>query len=134
MSSSTASPLVRCKALALAAMIAQGGKPCWVAAYAPADSPVAGAIPVPRVRKPSLAPQYRPRRAPRATVTGPVAAPPIGGGLTAAERQQLAGIGPKLLAAIERALDHIERGPTAAARQSLPAAMGRGEAAAVGGV
>ena len=122
MSPEMLSTLARVKSLALAAMIEAGGKPCWVAAYAPEGSPAAGTIASPRVRRPSLAPQYRPRRSPPAaaaaeSIDDVVAAssPPIGGDvagtLTALERAKLQGCSPKLLASIERALLSAERGP-----------------------
>jgi hypothetical protein len=62
-----AATLARVKALALSACIQAGGKPCWVAAHAADDSPAASPITPMKARKPSLAPQYRPRRSPPAT-------------------------------------------------------------------
>jgi hypothetical protein len=105
MSTSIASPLARCKALALARMIEAGGKPCWVATYAADDSAAALPCSPPKARKPSLLPQYRPRRssldevprsgeaAPAAAPIGAGAAPDVSAPATALERAWLASVG-----------------------------------------
>jgi hypothetical protein len=89
MTTSTLNTLARCKALALAAMLDAGGKPCWVAA-GPAPRPVvSAAAPAPRHRPPG-----------RSTP-----------GLTPGEREKVKHCPAYLILALERALRAIERGP-----------------------
>jgi hypothetical protein len=88
--------LARCKALALAAMIDAGDKPCWVAAAAAPLPAAAAAAPAPP--------------APRPATWTP--------GLTPKEREKVKHCPVHFIAALERALRAIERGLGPSARES----------------
>lgn len=128
------SMLARVKSLALAAMIQQGGKPCWVAAYAPTGSPAARPIPSPQAAKMHLAPQYRPRRSPPPPPSAQRRSPPSAGGaapaagsapalLNTAERRKLSALGSAAVDALERLINHLrdDQPETSTGKRSVPA-------------
>jgi hypothetical protein len=137
MSSDNLAMLARVKALALSQMIAAGGKPCWVASYAPDDSPAARpCIPAARRRttlpapppgkRPSLAPQYRPRLSPPAAAASPQLAGDDGSPLSPRELEALAWAPPAALAVIRSALARVSAATAANTPPLLPRATGCG--------
>jgi hypothetical protein len=107
MKTDTLNMFARTRALALAAMIDAGGKPCWVATYAPDGSPAAGAC------APSASPALRagpPARSPAAGACAPSASPALRAGslsLTALERVKYPAIDDALAAALDRTFSHL---------------------------
>ena len=135
MSNDNLAMLARVRTLALSAMIQAGGKPCWVAAHAPDGSPAAApCIPAARRRttlpapppgkRPSLAPQYRPRLAPPAGQPGPTLAADDGSPLSLRELEALAWAPPAALAVIRSALARVSAATAANTPQLLPRATG----------
>jgi hypothetical protein len=113
MLSDPAATLARVKALALSAMIQQGGKPCWTAGYAPDGSPAARAPAAPanttRHVKPAAAPVVSRTAAAIADTT---------------EAELLAMLPLKLRESATRLLRAIDAGPRVALpwAQAVPAA------------
>jgi hypothetical protein len=154
MTSDPLSTLARCKSLALARMIEAGGKPCWVAGYAPDSSPAARPCTPPPPRKWNVAPQYRPTRGPlvdppqprRSPPTAPPPASPdcpAAATLTARESALLSAFSPAARATIARALARVSAAATSppplarsvdahgglsASRSELGASMSGGDA------
>jgi hypothetical protein len=118
MKSDTLRTFARCRALALAAMIEAGGKPCWVATYAPDGSPAAGRpVPGPIVTAPAGRPgQSRPapagrpgqsRPAPPALLRGVGEKAPTEFSITPAERARYASLDDELVVALDRIFRHF---------------------------
>jgi hypothetical protein len=124
MKNDTLATLARVKALALAAMIEHGGKPCWVASYAP-DGAAAALSPAARPPRPrSVAPQYRPsasrmaaaaanKTAAAKAAAGPVVSPVAARVANSTEEENLASLPPAVRRSVERALASAARGPSA---------------------
>jgi hypothetical protein len=96
MKAETLHTFARVRSLALARMIEAGGKPCWVAAYAPDDSPAALPLDRPLPRR------TRVTAAPRAALAGS-----SGSTLSAAEVAAIADPDGRLVAAMNRAFSHF---------------------------
>ena len=129
MTADTFKTLARCKALALAAMIDAGGKPCWVASDPPLSqkrqvsehqstarnaSDAMLRLPLRQLASVTVkSSRYAasPRRSPLAAAAAAAAPAPVadqpGTGLTPAELARLAGSSPRLLAAMSRALSRL---------------------------
>lgn len=129
MTADTFNTLARCKALALAALVDAGGKPCWVASTAAAvavdrrgrsSRPSARALPEglskgPRVKALGAAVAVDrcrrsppPRKAlPLVASAGGASVSSIDDGLSDREREQLRAFSPKGLAVIARALARL---------------------------
>jgi hypothetical protein len=103
----TTNPLARCKALALAAMIDAGGKPCWVAAHAPEGSPAARPASPPPPPRRHVAAAYQPRLSPPPPPPPPRPLNPAIGCLTPAERDRLAFMSSTAIAALSRLVEHL---------------------------
>ena len=134
--------LARCKALALAAMIDAGGKPCWVAASLPAPPNASLCkLALKSTRYASASRRSPPAAAASAAAVHALADQPVAV-LTPAELALLSHASPRLLAAMSRAFAHLPKAginakPFSFASDLLPAkrsrvcvAGGRGRGAA----
>jgi hypothetical protein len=98
-----AATLARVKALALGAMIQAGGKPAWVAAYAPDGSAAARVAAATANKTRQVDPAARP------VVSRPAAAP-----ANKTEESLLASMPPAVRFSVERALRSADLGPRVA--------------------